>query len=113
MAAYNALSRLASEPMSIKDACALYLLRKALEPQWEFQWEQELNAVQALGARVLEDGTVEFQRTEDRDEFARVLRELADLDVEWAGDKIRLDVSALKTPVSAAEVDVLAEFMDF
>lgn len=110
--AYQALNKLASLPMPAQTAHALYKLRKALEPQWEFQAEREQAIVGSLGAKVAPDGTVEFRQPADRVKFAEQMAALAKMDVDVPFARVSVRLADLSAPLTMDDLAALEEFVE-
>ena len=114
--AYKAISKLNENPLSLKTAHALYLVKKMLEPHYEFQLNKEKEIYDKYNPTPLENGDLDFGSPEKAQEFTKeyndLINEMKDLEVnlEFVKPSIRLD-DDLK--LSIEDVEALEPFIDF
>lgn len=95
--AYRVVRKLEKQDMNGKAARTLFLARKALEPQMEFQDEQEHKAVDLLNCGInLTTGTIDFPSEEAREAYIKKMDEIAEMEVEIDWKKCAFDISELR-----------------
>lgn len=114
--AYKALDNIYGQKTSLSVSHKLWTLRQKLEPHWKFQAEKEQEVIAKYPTTIKVDGTVAFESEDDKNacmkEFADMIKELSDLDVEWDNKKIVLHFDD-KLEMSMEDMDALSEFIDF
>jgi len=91
--AYRALLRLSEQQLPLPTAYALYKTKKALDPQWQFQIEQEQKLIRDCGAELHPDGSVTFPDDAARESYVAAVLELNAMETE-------IDLSAIVIPES-------------
>ena len=109
--AYKALTKLGQQDLPIKLAFDLFKIKKALQPQWDFQADEE--AKMTTGAKVNADGSVTFETPEAADAFRQRLRELSDIDVDLKIKPVQIPLSLPGLTLSMDDVDALDCFVQF
>lgn len=109
--AYKALIKLGQQDLPIKLAFDLFKIKKALQPQWDFQADEE--AKMTTGAKVNADGSVTFETQGAADAFRQRLRELSDIDVDLKIKPVQIPLSLPGLTLSMDDVDALDCFVQF
>ena len=109
--AYKALIKLGQQDLPIKLAFALFKIKQALQPQWDFQLDEENKL--AAGAKVSADGTVTFNTPEDADAFRKKLSELNNVDVNLKVKPVRIPLSIPGAVLSMNDIEALDGFVVF
>lgn len=107
--AYRTLLRLSEQQLPLPMAYALYKVKKALEPQWQFQLEQEQKMVTECKG-VVSNGTVTFPDDDARLEYVRKATELSDMEVEVDIQETVLPENS-ELSLSMNEIDALDGFI--
>lgn len=110
IAAYKALQTFSDAKLPTIIAYKLYKLKKALEPQYEFQGEQEQVIVEDTGAQVKPDGTVTFKDKQTQADFFVKMKELANMEVDLDIQPIELSIDDLPR-VSVNDLESLSDFI--
>ena len=110
--AYKALSKLASCQLPIKTAYQLHKLRTVLKSVWDFQCEEEGKLLERLHPVSDADGNLTFKNMEDKKEFLRVQKELAEQEQEIDCQPVTVGFSDGIT-LSANDIDALDGFVTF
>ena len=110
--AYKALNKLASCQLPIKTAYQLHKLRAALKTAWDFQCEEEGKLIERLNPSATSDGNLQFKCMEDKQEFLRVQKELAEQEQEIDYQPVTVGFSDGIT-LSANDIDALYGFVTF
>ena len=101
--AYKAIRKIEKQDMPGGLAMLVFTTRKALEPQFQFQDEQEHKIVEQLGCRINDNGIIEFQNVEDQQKYLEKLNEIFELEVEVDLEKKIFPVRDIKMNVSDIE----------
>lgn len=109
--AYNIINTLYTKSMNVKTSLAFYKVRQALQPQYDFQLEQERNIIKETHPTQKENGNLKFENDELQKEFMNKLSELSNLDVDLEFDKVFIDDDTLS--LSIEEIEVLSPFIEF
>ena len=109
--AYKALIKLGQQDLPIKLAFDLFKIKQALQPQWDFQVDEE-NKLTA-SAKVNHDGTVSFDSPEAADAFRQKLKDLSDIDVDLKITPARIPLSIPGLTLSMDDIDALDCFVQF
>jgi hypothetical protein len=103
--AYRTLLRLSEQQLPLPVAYALYKAKKALDPQWQFQLEQEQKMI-AECKGVVDNGSVTFPSDDARLEYVKKALELNEMETEIEVPEIVLpEDSGLS--LSMNEIDAL------
>ena len=100
---------------SVRTTHDLFIIKKLLEPHWQYQSELERDIFQETEAKMLENGDIEFKSQEQKDKFFEKLNEVSNLDIDL-GDftkvKIKLDED-INIPMDDMEaLDPFVEFVE-
>ena len=100
---------------SVRTTHDLFIIKKLLEPHWQYQSELERDIFQETKAKMLENGDIEFKSQEQKDKFFEKLNEVSNLDIDL-GDftkvKIKLDED-INIPMDDMEaLDPFVEFVE-
>ena len=109
--AYKALTKLGQQDLPIKLAFDLFKIKQALQPQWDFQLDEE-NKLTA-SAKVNADGSVTFDTPEAADMFRQKLKDLSDIDVDLKVTPVRIPLSIPGLTLSMDDIDALDCFVQF
>jgi len=109
--AYKALIKLGQQDLPIRLAFDLFKIKQALQPQWDFQVDEENKL--AAGAKVDADGTVTFNTPEDADAFRKKLSELNNIDVNLKVKPVRIPLSIPGAVLSMNDIEALDGFVVF
>lgn len=82
--------KLQHERMPIRTAYGLYRLRCELEPIYRFRADKEREFIEAAGAKVAPDGTVDFGTVEKAEEFRKMVAEMDEQETEIRDEKVEL-----------------------
>ena len=94
--AYKAVRKLEYQDMPGECAVVLFKLRRALEPQYEFQDEQEHKFVNTLDCSISGNGEIVFKDDESRNKYLEKVKELGELEVEVNIKKQKFSIKDLK-----------------
>lgn len=115
--AYKTLLALSEQKLPLSVSHKLWTLMTKMAPQWEFQSKQEQDLIAKYEPEIAQDGAVKFKSEEEenacKEEYTKLVSELADLDVEWDESKktqIHLDD---KLDISIGDIEALKDFVDF
>ncbi len=109
--AYKALTKLGQQDLPIKLAFDLFKIKQALQPQWDFQVDEETKL--AAGAKVSDDGSVTFESPEAAAAFRQRVNELGDIDVDLKVKPVQIPLSIPGLTLSMDDVDALDCFVQF
>ena len=109
--AYKALTKLGQQDLPIRLAFDLFKIKQALQPQWDFQLDEE-NKLTA-SAKVNADGSVTFDTPEAAEMFRQKLKDLSDIDVDLKVTPVRIPLSIPGLTLSMDDVDALDCFVQF
>ena len=109
--AYKALTKLGQQDLPIKLAFDLFKIKQALQPQWDFQLDEENKL--AANAKVNADGSVTFDSPETAEAFRQKLKELSDIDVDLKITPARIPLSIPGLTLSMDDIDALDCFVQF
>lgn len=110
--AYKVLNKIGQQDLPIRLAYDLFRVKKALQPQWDFQLAEEEKAIS--GAREEANGDIAFDTPEAAEACRGRLAELAEIDVEdlkVTPVQIPLNTPGLK--LSMEDIDALSMFVKF
>ena len=93
--AYKTVRKLEHQDMPGDKAMVMFRMRKALEPQYQFQDEQERKALETLEANIRQDGGIEFKDIESKNLYIQKLDEIGALEVEIQWEKEELEIHGL------------------
>ncbi len=109
--AYRAINKLGQQDLPIKLAFDLFKIKQALQPQWDFQVDEENKL--AVNAKVNADGSVTFDSPEAAEAFRQKLKELSDIDVDLKITPARIPLSIPGLTLSMDDIDALDCFVQF
>ena len=109
--AYKALTKLGQQDLPIRLAFDLFKIKQALQPQWDFQLDEENKL--AASAKVSADGSVTFDSPEAAEAFRQKLKELSDIDVDLKITPARIPLSIPGLTLSMDDIDALDCFVQF
>ena len=103
--AYKAVRKLEYQDMPGEKAMAMFRLRKALEPQYQFQDEQERKELESLGADISQTGDINFKDDESKQKYIEKIKEIEELEVDVDIAKETLDIHGMM--ISAKDIEAL------
>ena len=109
--AYKALTKLGQQDLPIRLAYDLFKIKKVLQPQWDFQVDEEKRAT--AGATVNPDGTVTFASPEAAAAFRQRLKEMGEIDVDLKVQPVQIPLSIPGLTLSMDDIDALDCFVQF
>ena len=109
--AYKALTKLGQQDLPIRLAFDLFKIKQALQPQWDFQLDEE-NKLTA-SAKVNADGSVTFDTPEAAEMFRQRLKDLSDIDVDLKVKPVQIPLSIPGLTLSMDDIDALDCFVQF
>lgn len=101
--AYMAVRKLEYQDMPGEKAMVMFKLRKALEPQYQFQDEQERKIIESLGATIGADGFVAFKSDDDKAAYTNKLNEICNLEVDINIEQQTIDAKGMTLSVKDIE----------
>lgn len=112
--AYRTLMNMAGETFPLPVAYKLYKLRKALEPQYDFQTEQERAAVEEFNGH-FDDETkkIVFESVEVGEKFIKKLEELANMEVELEFEPVTINMNDIRMEITPNDIEKLDGFIIF
>ena len=109
--AYKALTKLGQQDLPIKLAFDLFKIKQALQPQWDFQLDEEKKMTDS--AQVNADGSITFDTPEAAEMFRQKLKDLSDIDVDLKITPARIPLSIPGLTLSMDDIDALDCFVQF
>ena len=109
--AYKALIKLGQQDLPIKLAFDLFKIKQALQPQWDFQLDEEKKMTDS--AQVNADGSITFDTPEAAEMFRQKLKDLSDIDVDLKITPARIPLSIPGLTLSMDDIDALDCFVQF
>ena len=109
--AYKALTKLGQQDLPIRLAFDLFKIKQALQPQRDFQLNEE-NKLTA-NAKINADGSVTFDTPEAAEMFRQKLKDLSDIDVDLKITPARIPLSIPGLTLSMDDIDALDCFVQF
>jgi len=109
--AYKALIKLGQQDLPIKLAFDLFKIKQALQPQWDFQLDEEKKL--AASAKVNADGSVMFDTPEAAEKFEQKLKNLSDIDVDLKVTPAQIPLNTPGLKLSMEDIDALSTFVKF
>lgn len=110
--AYKAVRKLEQQEMDGRCAKVLFDARKALEPHFQFQNEQETKEVELLGAEIGDNGLIVFSDIESQKKYLEKMNEIEQLEIDVGIEKKPFPVDGMKiSPESLAALDLIVEIV--
>lgn len=109
--AYKALTKLGQQDLPIRLAFDLFKIKRALQPQWDFQVDEE-NRMTA-GANVNADGSVVFESPAEAEAFRQRLKEISAMDVDLKVKPVQVPLSIPGLKLSMEDIEALDGFVQF
>ena len=109
--AYKALTKLGQQDLPIKLAFDLFKIKQTLQPQWDFQVDEE-NRMTA-GANVNAEGSVVFESPAEAETFRQRLKEISAMDVDLKVKPVPVPISIPGLTLSMDDIDALDCFVQF
>ena len=103
--AYRSVRKLEEQDMPYRDARVLFEARKALEPQLQFQDEQERKLLDQLGCQISQNGAIMFSSEDAKAEYIRKITEIGEVEVEVDLEKKKFNPDALT--MNARDIEAL------
>ena len=110
VSAYKALTKLSQQDLPIRLAFDLFKIKQQLQPQWDFQIEEETKA--AATAKQLPGGRLEFPSPEEVEAFRKRIAEIGDMDVDLEIKKASIPLTA-EIRLSVEDIEALKDFVEF
>lgn len=107
---YKALLDISNQNMSAKTSYALYKIRMALKPSWDFQIEREKSLMEKYGERD-SDGNYTIKSVEGRREFMQMIAELNSMEEELDIEPITMELPDIN--MSIEQIDAISNFVHF
>lgn len=109
--AYKAIQKMMDEPLTIGSSYKIFKLKKKLQDQWDFQYDEEQKLLSELQPDMNSDG-MKFASTEDADKYRALIKELSNIDVDIEGLPIQIPLTENIT-LSPANIEALDGFIEF
>ena len=110
--AYRVLKNMAWESYPLPVAYSLYNLRKSMEPQADFQLEQEKKLIEEFNGKPGENGLINFGDQENAQKFLEKIKELGDLEVDFIFTPIDIPISE-DIKITPNDIEKLDGFVNF
>lgn len=110
--AYRVLKNMAGESYPLPVAYSLYNLRKSMEPQADFQLEQEKKLIEEFNGKPGDNGLINFGDQENAQKFLEKLKELGDLEVDFIFTPIDIPISG-DIKITPNDIEKLDGFVNF
>lgn len=111
VAAYKVVNKLCQMSLPIKTSYELCKLKRAMQPVWDFQVDEERKIFDKYAPEPEENGNFKLKSEEEAIAFGEALKQLNDMEVE--------DIAGIEIPIcediqiSAAELESIDEFIKF
>ena len=109
--AYKVLNKIGQQDLPIRLAYDLFRVKKALQPQWDFQLAEEEKAIS--GAREEANGDIAFDTPEAAEACRGRLAELAGIDVDLKVTPAQIPLNTLGLKLSMEDIEALSMFVKF
>lgn len=110
--AYKVIQKHRNESLPLDISYGLFKLKKLLQPQWDFEIEQEQAIFQKYKPEQLESGEFKFASNEDRDNFAKEMADLLNMESDYDEDKIHIDFKD-RLDLPLVDIEALDDFIEF
>ena len=110
VSAYKALTKLSQQDLPIRLAFDLFKIKQLMQPQWDFQIEEETKA--SMSAKQLPGGRLEFPSPEEAEAFRKKIAEIGEMDVELEIKKASIPLTA-EIRLSVEDIEALKDFVEF
>lgn len=112
--AFNALNKLMGMELKVRDAYAVFMLRRKLEPSYEFELERERGLISKYDGTILPNGTITFPAEDDAQRFREEIAEMNESEIELEFEPITLNFDALgEQKILPADLAALEGFIRF
>ena len=111
--AYKIIKNMNGEKFPLPIAYKLYKLRKELEPQVDFQYEQEKNLVDEFGGVVQENGSINFGNPENARKFVEKYNELGEMETDIEIEPVVINMRDVNIELSPNDIEKLDGFIAF
>lgn len=112
--AYKTLSNMYQMRLPVREAHAIFLLKRQLEDQYYFQLEQEKTLLEEFNGTITRDGDIRFSKREDAEAFHGKISELNDMEIEIDVAPAHLQIERIDdirlTPEDMEHLDGFIEF---
>lgn len=108
--AYKTIQKYEKEQMPLNVSYKFFKIKKLLSEQWEFQLEKEQEIFDRYKPE-FKDNVFTFVDEEEKNKFAKEIKELSELEIDLDFDKIKIDFQDLK--LSVDDVEALDPFVNF
>ena len=109
--AYKVLIKLGQQDLPIGLAYDLFKIKQKLQPQWEFQVNEE--SKMSAGATVNPDGSITFSSPEAAAAFRDKLKQIGDMDVDLKVNPASIPLSTPGLALSMDDIEALDCFVQF
>ena len=110
--AYKVIKKYENEKLPLDISYGLFKLKKLLQPQWDFEVDQEKIIFEKYNPTYDKSGNMTFSSEEDEEKFVKDLAELLDMEVDWDEKKIHIDFKdRMELPI--VDIEVLDDFVTF
>lgn len=109
--AYQAIQKHENEELPLDISYAFFKVKKQLTDQWNFQLEREKVIFDKYKISN-ENGQLTFEKPEDQNKFIHEIEELADMEIDWEYDKVKVNIGD-RMQITISELEALDEFMEF
>ena len=89
-----------------------FRIRKILQPQWDFQLEEETKIFNKYNPKNTGNGTFKFDNPDDAPKFAEEIENLSNIEVEDSFDKVQFKPDD-RINLSIEDLEVLEPFVEY
>lgn len=115
--AYKTIEEVRNQKMPLNASHGFFVVKRALQPHWDFQVEKEQEAMAKYAPTVDEHGNLQFESDEQAQEcmagYQKLLGELADLDVDLGEFRKPVIRITPEVDLSVDDIEALCDFIDF
>ena len=110
--AYKVIKKYENEKLPLDISYGLFKVKKLLQPQWDFEIEQENKIYEKYDPQFEDNGKMTFKNDDDELNFIKELNELLEMEIEWDEEKVQIDFNN-RVDLSLADVEALDNFITF
>ena len=110
--AYRVIKNMAQESFPLPVAYSLYKIRKAMEPQADFQIEREKSLIEEFNGHPGENGMINFGESEVAKKFLEKIKELEEMEVEFDFEPVHIPLTE-NINITPNDIDKLDGFVIF
>lgn len=92
---YKTVRKLETQDMPGEYADVLFNIRKALEPRYQFQNEQEMKFVNSNGCTLTDTGEIHFKSEDDKQAYIKKLEEIGSIEIDLQIEKKKFGIRGL------------------